>query len=66
VSDRADGNAITSAEQQKIDSFLDLEDVDVNSQVGVTPPYLLDRSGTICTTPDLPTCAGVSHHFASV
>src|SRR5450631_283402 len=38
-------NAIASAKQQKIDRFLDLEDVDVNSQVGVTPPDALDRSG---------------------
>src|SRR5882757_433064 len=38
-------NAIASTKQQEIDRLLDLEDVDVNSQVGVTPPDALDRAG---------------------
>lgn len=38
-------NALTSAEQNKIDGLLDLGDVDIDRQVGVTPPHPLDGTG---------------------
>src|ERR1700752_3579828 len=38
-------DAITPAEQEKIDGLLDLEDVDVDPQVGISSPHPLDRAG---------------------
>ena len=35
---------ISAAEQQIIDGLLDLEDVDVDPQIRITPPHPLDRA----------------------
>src|SRR5882672_11226568 len=40
----AHGDAIAAAQQQIIDGLLDLEDVDIDPQIGIAPPHPLDRA----------------------
>ena len=39
------GDAIALVQQQIVDRLLDLEDVDVDAQIGIAPPDPLDRAG---------------------
>ena len=40
----AHGDALALAEQEIVDRLLDLEDVDVDAQIGIAPPDALDRA----------------------